>query len=968
MAYTFEKNEKSIYDSLYEELEAEKAKAFSAAPIDDADDGLDGMEYRMAYTKSFLKEHTGVIVIGVLYLLCAIHAIALIVELGLAIFHLHTGYLNLNPVWLIAFSAAPFFVWLYSTKYAFYSFENRKMGGLLLVLTHFCLQLSHHIYNLIAGLTFPFIGSLVADGEDVDAAMIMNLERAILIIGVIALFIIYISLYVKAINSPITFNHIMSIKITSLFDMRDGDVRKFAYDCDVVKSKKTAAHHIIKEKDRYLHSLLDGTTGTGKTSSIMVVQIAKDIVQIDRNLEYQKKTVQKWLKEGRVRMKAPMDDRYFTLDNFEPVSKADKDLITDLKYGPARLAGITAMAPNAAFSDEIFKLAEGRGLAARVKRLDPTLGEDGRLKKGYYGFNPLYIDPNLSLFDRIIEVNKKAVLFADVTQAIYDATGKTDPYFASLNKNITVTVVYLLCLTYPYMEETHGRQPTPADVQDILNDFGRAEKYLNKMVEMWAVKDPKTHQIKNKMHPDLGMFQSIYDCVHNDMLGENRAQLSDQCRGLRNLVDSFLRNPLIRNSLCAENTVDLDQCLRDGEIILVNYALELGTEGIAFGLFFMLSFIDAVLRRPGTEDTRLPNFFYVDEFPQLLHPRVEPCFSLFRQYRCAMMVAIQSLSQMDKSDATKFLKPLLTGNCAHHFVFGRVDVDDMKLYQSLAGTGLKIMEMEGQTSQSLTMENPTKSYSSRSSMQRDNNVEGSDIHYMDFQDILLLTVDNGSPVAAFKGKVAFLPRYKRIKRKPYRVDWNDAYLDMPVRTKEIPKSVPEEDSQREYADSASMQSFRKVIASEEYKKSTTDETEYIQDTVAEKKPDPFQVIFSKSADGENKPPQPGKDEPSGDEILPVHEHEEEIILEENAWDESGANGDTSADEDEVFIVLDDEGISQTVPSPAAVEEIYYADKECAVDDVDAGVASKQNQERPKKNKKKKVAEVKIQDLSNLSRL
>ena len=69
-----------------------------------------------------------------------------------------------------------------------------------------------------------------------------------------------------------------------------------------------------------------------------------------------------------------------------------------------------------------------------------------------------------------------------------------------------------------------------------------------------------------------------------------------------------------------------------------------------------LPFNNAVLSRPGTEDTRIPHFFYVDELPVLIHPSLEKNFSLFRKYRVSMMVAIQTLDQMEKNEITKYLK------------------------------------------------------------------------------------------------------------------------------------------------------------------------------------------------------------------------------------------------------------------------------------------------------------------------
>lgn len=85
--------------------------------------------------------------------------------------------------------------------------------------------------------------------------------------------------------------------------------------------------------------------------------------------------------------------------------------------------------------------------------------------------------------------------------------------------------------------------------------------------------------------------------------------------------------------------IDIDKILEDGEITVVNYALELGMcEATAFGLFFSLSFNNAVVGRPGTEFTRLPHYYYIDEFPILLHSDQEQMFTMFRQYNVSNMV------------------------------------------------------------------------------------------------------------------------------------------------------------------------------------------------------------------------------------------------------------------------------------------------------------------------------------------
>src|SRR5690606_27183666 len=54
---------------------------------------------------------------------------------------------------------------------------------------------------------------------------------------------------------------------------------------------------------------------------------------------------------------------------------------------------------------------------------------------------------------------------------------------------------------------------------------------------------------------------------------------------------------------------------------------------------------------------------------------------------------------------------------------------------------------------------------------------GGDVRNQDFQEVFVLTVDNGSPVPAFHGKVSFLPTYERVKIKKYQINWNKYYKE-----------------------------------------------------------------------------------------------------------------------------------------------------------------------------------------------
>lgn len=250
--------------------------------------------------------------------------------------------------------------------------------------------------------------------------------------------------------------------------------------------------------------------------------------------------------------------------------------------------------------------------------------------------------------------------------------------------------------------------------------------------------------------------------------------MENQIRGLRTIMSDFINKPLIHDVFCVQESIDIDKILEDGEITVVNYALELGMcEATAFGLFFSLSFNNAVVRRPGTEFTRLPHYYYIDEFPILLHSDQEQMFTMFRQYNVSNMVAFQTYDLFDKTPVTRFLKGVVMNNTAHQVVFGRVSVNEMDMFSKLAGKELQTISQDTVSETPITDPDTKKSFSSRNTPTWVNAREGADFRYKDFREVSVFTVDQGSPKTVFDCKVSFLDKKRRdavIKR--YIVDWD----------------------------------------------------------------------------------------------------------------------------------------------------------------------------------------------------
>ena len=362
--------------------------------------------------------------------------------------------------------------------------------------------------------------------------------------------------------------------------------------------------------------------------------------------------------------------------------------------------------------------------------------------------NPFYLSSDLSGDDLQRAIVKKAVVFSDVMQVITDLKGKADSYFTGLNRQMISNLAILVMNTVPLL---HSRQATPADLQLLINNFDLLPAYVKKLDEL---------------DRDYQRYTFVLQYIREELLGKGRVKMEDQSRGTRNIINEFLLMPGSREVYCAQKSIDFDRILKRGEITVCNYDLASGdSNAVAFGLFFLLSFNNAVLSRPGTERTRIPHFFYIDELPVLIHSSLEKNFSLFRKFRVAMFCAIQTLDQFEKNEITKYLKGVILG-CAHIMVFGRSSLSDMEVFSAMAGVRDTIETQDTVTQTALSSDSPALSYSTRELSAQKNTLEECDIRMRDFQEVTYFTTKDGRPLPPYHAKVDFL--------KPS--DWEPQYL------------------------------------------------------------------------------------------------------------------------------------------------------------------------------------------------
>jgi len=650
----------------------------------------------------------------------------------------------------------PPLLWIYGTKFTFYNFHYIKSISLFIILFSEWLLLLSILYQLLSRAFLPKILEFETD-EIFTKNMIVLLGRITTQLPLLLAGYTLYKILIRFLSDESIRKTLFDFKL-SHYDMKKSN-KEFSYTMNIVKDIKTGRPITVTAKDRFLHTLVDGTSGTGKTSSTILPAVKDDLNLHCKTEDIQKELLKTMESEGKIVL--VQNSGTFSINNFIPTVKTEEmtpeEIDCRLEEIKAELekirltypvCGLTVLAPDDSLADDVCRLCDVRSIP--YNRIDPTRDRNGNIKKHSIGMNPFYLPQHIDPERKDQMIVKKAVIFSDVMQAITDLKGKADSYFSGLNRQMIANIAILVMMTVPILKR---RQASPADLQELINNFDLLKEPVDTLEDL----DEGRNQ-----------YTFIIQYIREDLLGKGRTKMEDQSRGTRNIINEFLLMPDNKKIFCSQNSIDFDRALENGEVTICNYNLAAGdTDALAFGLFFLLSFNNAVLSRPGTEHTRISHFFYVDELPVLIHPSLEKNFSLFRKFRVAMFVAIQTLDQFEKNEITKYLKGVILG-CAHLIVFGRSSLSDMEIFSSFAGVRdyLDIQKTTSETA--LSGEDPKLSYSSREILTQKNAIEEIDIRMKDFQEVTFFTIKDGRPLPAVHGRVEFLKPadWKELSRLP----------------------------------------------------------------------------------------------------------------------------------------------------------------------------------------------------------
>lgn len=711
----------------------------------------------------YIRDYGTTILVGVAYAVLLLMDFLVLKQTVNAIYFLDLEYLKITiPKFfmLLAFSAA---LWVYSTGLYFWQFHNRKKLNLYISIGSIVIHLFSLLYKSAYILLIPSI-SKIEINELMTINKLIGLGRFATTVPTIAITALLILSIIKGISKEEIQRDIENFKITHHIKK---PISPYEYSLSVVRDLKTGRKIVIPEHDRMLHGEITGATGTGKTSSVLLQMIYNDLKIKAKNVDAQKKAIYKMLKQGKIYIDKPFEDKDFNPNMINTIIHPKPNYEKEFKKKVLRYksAGITVMAPDCSMTDKVCDLAEAFGFDD-YNRIDPLRTDDGGVKKNDIGCNPLYISPLIPEWAITKELIKKATLCADVMQIMYEMSGKSDPYFSSVNRIATTAAAMAVMIAHPLVFP--GESPKLSYVRDIINDFNRINVYV-----------PTLKRINKEQNNKYGAILSV---IENEFLGPGKEQFSKHCNGLRNQLNNFLMHTEVERVLCSDNTIDMDRMLEEGQITTVNFELgDLGPiNSPAFGLFITINLINAVLRRKGDEWTRLPHFWYIDELPVIVCPAMEQCFSLFRKYRTSMTVALQTLDQMNKNPFLMYLKGIILNSCGFHIVFGRTNPNDQEVFSRLSGMVDKVIYTQSSNSTSLMVDNPSYSTQDRYTVQQVARTSETEIRNRDFQEVTFFYVDNGRAVAPKAGKVEFLKDKHYEKKKRLRFNWSELIANCPT--------------------------------------------------------------------------------------------------------------------------------------------------------------------------------------------
>lgn len=631
----------------------------------------------MKYLDKFLKKlntDRNTFATYVLTLITAYLAIDRIVEMLLMIF---TGvsYSYWGPFQYTLALACPVFAFLFSGPSKFANTKNKKVtlfflyiiGLYIIAISMFTQWLNMGAWLLL--MSVPNYMDLITNFSDLVTPAMRSISLYLPLATIFPMF--------KWIHFGVNDN---ADQIKSIWDyggisLADKSKGHGPYTCEVYLcyNGENGKSITIPESSRFQSLFVCGGSGSGKTSLIYEPLFARDLERKYFFKEVSKEMGYTALKTGIAILKAPYNNDYlnknFNLNMLQPADGKEaifkgyikKMLLSNLggEY-TYRNIGLTLMAPDYEVIAHMIEVCDNFGISYNI--VDPSNSKS-------IGLNPFVYDDS----------SKIAITISAVIKSMYNTahSGVNEAYKEDIVMQAIENLALLLKEIYPKMNE--GKLPNMEDMLKMFTNFALIEK-MCKILEHDIENDPVK---KEKYHVLLTYFKKNF---YQD--APAKSNMEKYIYSVVSQLDNLLRIPGIKSILCNRyDNLDFDKMLANSEVTFIcTRRGDLGAAGHkAFGLFFLISMQNSVLRRPGVESSRVPYFIYIDEFADFICKETEAMFTMYRKYKVGTIISTQNLQQLETPTLPVNYKNTILSNCASKIFMGNAAFDELSWWSKEFG-------------------------------------------------------------------------------------------------------------------------------------------------------------------------------------------------------------------------------------------------------------------------------------------
>ena len=627
------------------------------------------MKYIDKFLK-FLKTDRNTFATYVLTLVSVYLAVDRLVEMLLMIF---TGvsYSYWGPITYTFALACPIFAFLFSGQSSFATSKAKKVtlfyvyviGLYIIGISMFTQWINMGAWLLL--LSVPNYVEIITDFSDLVTPAMVSIS---LYLPLVTIFPLFKKLFFD-VND--TLDEIRSIWDYGGISLAGKPENSGAYSCEVyfANNHETGKSVTIPEESRFQSLFVCGGSGSGKTSLVFEPLFARDLEKKYFFKEVSKELGYTALKTGLATLNAPYENDYlnenFSLNMLVPIEGREalykayvKKMIlhslgNDITY---KNIGLTFMAPDYEVISHMIDVCNNFGIKYHI--VDPN-------NQNSDGLNPFIYEDS----------SKTAITISSVIKSMYNTahTDVDEAYKEDIVMQAIENLVVLLKDVYPKINE--GRLPNMEDMLKMFTNFDLIEK-MCRILEREIENDEFA---KDKYKVLLTYFKKNF---YSD--APAKSNMEKYIYSVISQLDNLLKLPGVKNILCNRyNNINFDTVLANSEVIFVcTRRGDLGAAGHkAFGLFFLLAMQNSVLRRPGTENSRIPYFVYIDEFADFICKDTSAIFTMYRKYKVGTTISVQSLQQLETPELSVNYKNTILSNCANKVLTGNSPFDELQWWE-----------------------------------------------------------------------------------------------------------------------------------------------------------------------------------------------------------------------------------------------------------------------------------------------